>query len=173
MGRQVRRVPREWEHPTDEDGDFIPLYDQSFADDLRDWSEARLQWERGFVRDYGLDGFDRWEPKPASALACESFEEWHGEKPDPMSYMPWFPESDRTHWQMYENVTEGTPISPVMDSAEDLAQWLADNRASAFAGQTATRDQWLATINAGSAPSAVSLPGKGLISGVEAMSEDR
>ena len=36
-----------------------------------------------------------------------------------------------------------------MDTPENLARWLADNNASAFAGETATYDQWLSTINRG------------------------
>jgi len=47
---------------------------------------------------------------------------------------------------MYETCTEGTPISPVMDSLETLARWLADNGASAFGEMTATYEQWLKII---------------------------
>jgi hypothetical protein len=39
------------------------------------------------------------------------------------------------HIQMYENVSAGTLISPVMDSPEASAQWLSDNKAPAFAAQ--------------------------------------
>ena len=45
------------------------------------------------------------------------------------------PIEERTHYQMYETCTEGTPISPVMETPENLARWLADNGASAFGGQ--------------------------------------
>ena len=68
MGREIRRVPPGFEHPVDEDGEFIagghlePLY---YAD-------------------------------PATL----------------------------TSYQVYENVSEGSPVSPVFDTAEDLATWL-------------------------------------------------
>jgi hypothetical protein len=39
------------------------------------------------------------------------------------------------HIQMYENVSAGTLISPVMDSPEASAKWLSDNNAPAFADQ--------------------------------------
>lgn len=71
---------------------------------------------------------------------------------------------------MYENTSEGTPISPVFETPEALARWLADNNASAFGGMGATYEQWLATCREGFAPSAVFSPSTGMISGVAAMS---
>jgi len=68
MGREIRRVPSGFEHPVDEDGEFIagghlePLY---YAD-------------------------------PATL----------------------------TSYQVYENVSEGSPVSPVFDTAEYLVRWL-------------------------------------------------
>ena len=51
-----------------------------------------------------------------------------------------------THWQMYETTSEGTPISPVMDSPESLARWLVVNNATVFGRMTGSYDQWLAMI---------------------------
>ncbi|MCK5445108.1 MAG: hypothetical protein KAI73_05745, partial [Rhodospirillaceae bacterium] len=76
----------------------------------------------------------------------------------------------RTHWQMYETTSEGTPISPPMETPELLARWLADNNASAFAKDTATYEQWLSTIKRGFAPSAIMGDGK-LESGVAALGD--
>lgn len=70
-------------------------------------------------------------------------------------------------WQMWETTSEGSPISPVFDTPEALARWLADNNASAFGRDGATYDQWLRMIRAGWAPSAVG-DGRGLVSGVAA-----
>lgn len=69
MGREVVRVPPGFEHPLDEEGDYIA------------GSHHELLYEA-----------------------------------DPAS---------RTAFQIYENVSEGTPVSPVFDTAEALAQWLA------------------------------------------------
>lgn len=81
------------------------------------------------------------------------------------------PFSDRWGWQMWETTSEGSPISPVMDTPEELARWLADNRASAFGGTEATFDQWLNMITQGHAVSAVWDSSKGFRSGVEALSD--
>jgi len=79
--------------------------------------------------------------------------------------------NDATHFQMYEDCSEGTPISPICETPEELAQWLADNEASAFAGMTATYEQWLSTIRKGSAPSGI-IDSTGLHSGVEYSEKD-
>lgn len=68
-------------------------------------------------------------------------------------------------WQMWETTSEGSPISPVFDTPEKLAQWLADNGASSFGRDTATYEQWLGMIRRGWAPSAV-IGASGLQSGV-------
>lgn len=73
-------------------------------------------------------------------------------------------------YQMWETVTEGSPISPVFDTPEELAHWLADNGASAFGSQTATYEQWLVICKSGWAPSAIG-DAKGIRSGVEALAE--
>lgn len=87
-------------------------------------------------------------------------------KPQSKYYMPEWKEEEKTHFMMYETTSEGTPISPAFTNIEALAHWLADNRASSFANETATYEQWLATCRQGWAISAVSTGGK-LTSGVE------
>ncbi len=48
-------------------------------------------------------------------------EEDYGQKPE------WFREaftSEPTHYQLYETVTEGTPMSPVFETKEELGDWM-------------------------------------------------
>lgn len=67
-------------------------------------------------------------------------------------------------WQLWETVSEGSPVSPVLDSAEALAVWMSDPERG---------DRWVphesaaAFIAAGWAPSFVSTAETGLVSGVE------
>lgn len=146
MGREVRMVPPDWEHPRNEHGSYIPLKDcydsamECYKREMREWME---------------------HPEPDM-----TFDEWYGGEPQREDYMPDWPEEECTHYMMYENTTEGTPKSPAFSTPEELARWLADNKISAFADMTATYDQWLATIKAGYAPSAVISNGR-LESGVE------
>ena len=74
-------------------------------------------------------------------------------------------------YQMWETVSEGSPISPVMETPEELAQWLADNQASACGDETANYKQWLAMIKVGDAPCMI-MDDKGIRSGVAAVAEN-
>lgn len=141
MGREVRRVPSNWVHPEGK-----CLYD-GFNDALAKWQEHKDQWDAGFREDWG-----KWDPKNLNVRHWKeragdelsmSFEEFWGQRPDPIEYMPEWPAAEKTHYQMYETTTEGSPISPVMDSPESLARWLADNNASAFGSMGASYEQWL------------------------------
>jgi hypothetical protein len=133
MGREVRRVPKDWEHPKDDKG-YIPLFkgedyaqrDEEFWKQLEDWENCRGD-----------------EDMLAFMESGGSFLAWVGEAPNQKDYMPNWPVEQRTHWQMYETTTEGTPISPPLMNPDALAQWLADNGASAFGSLTATYGQWL------------------------------
>lgn len=157
MGREVRRVPATWEHPKDYRGEHKPLYEGDFLALSREWMDNAIAWENGT------------HPDAAENKAEHPFFwQWDGGPPDAEDYMPNWPESERTHWQMYENVSEGTPISPVMESPEALARWLADNNASASGSMAANYDAWLRVCHGGYAPSMVITGGR-MMSGVEAL----
>jgi hypothetical protein len=169
MGREVRRVPANWQHPRDErTGRYIPLLDRDFASDDAEWTEGWQQWQRGLCKDCG-EG-EPWKPIPEDDRHLR-YTDYSGPRPSPDDYMPPWPDEEKTHLMMYEDTSEGTPISPVMESAEELARWLADNGASSFGSMTATYEQWLATIKRGWACSAVVSNGARLRSGVEALAD--
>jgi len=59
-------------------------------------------------------------------------------------------------YQLWETTTEGSPMSPVFSSPEELAEWLEANEASSFADMTCNYDEWLSFIRGpGWAPSAI------------------
>lgn len=105
MGREVRRVPKDWQHPKKREFNYRlgkyeeryqPMHDRSFADEMREWYQGWEAWERG--------------ERPEGATS-ETYWAWNGGPPDPEYYMPAWPDSERTHLMMYEDTTEGTPIS--------------------------------------------------------------
>ncbi len=167
MGREVRRVPVGWQHPTKANGEFIPLYDGAKYDRrLARWELENAKWHEGLRDDYA----GRWKPIEPEYIGM-SFEEWDGERPEADEYMPRWTAEETTHWMMYENVTEGTPISPVCETPEVLARWLADHNANAFAGNTTTYEHWLGMIRQGYAPTFVLNKTDGTVmSGVDAVS---
>jgi len=143
MGREVRKVPANWVHPKDERGNFKPLYDgASYERDKRAWLAT--------LKKKGL----------------QASIDYHGNPPNREDYMPSWKASERTHLMMYEDTTEGTPISPAFKTPEQLARWLSDNGASAFGSDTASYEEWLATIGQGYAIGMVFDSAKGMRSGV-------
>lgn len=165
MGREVRMVPADWVHPfqeADGQGGHLPKHSQSFAEAAKEWKQHFLAWETG--HNATLD-------RPRAEDETEEYWEYGGTPPDRKYHMPDWPEDTRTHYQMYETCSEGTPISPVMETPEKLARWLTDHGVSAFGGETASYDAWLRVARGGYACSAV-ISGRGLESGVEALSRD-
>lgn len=67
-------------------------------------------------------------------------------------------------WQMWETVSEGSPISPPCESPEELARWLADNNID-----DATYDEWLKVVSLGWCPSEMFLPDHGVMTGAKAV----
>jgi hypothetical protein len=142
MGREVRMVPKDWEHPIDNDGLLIPL-----------------------LADYQRDARDFLAKAIAEGL--EEAVDYFGCTPDKSHYMPELAEGEVGYYCMYENTSEGTPISPSFATPEELARWLADNNASAFGGSTASYEGWLRVAKGACAPSCVVIDGQ-FVNGVDA-----
>lgn len=131
MSREVRRVPPTWQHPKNVFNNYVPLYADSISEAIEKWDSALQTWmDNPEVRDL------------CRRCGLCSFEDFN-EPPQPNEYMPDWPSEDRTHYQLYENVW-GTPLSPAFETVEELAKWLADTGAKAFADKVSTFEQWLA-----------------------------
>lgn len=169
MGREVRRVPADWQHPKEYNSyrgemAYVPLHESSFgggyAHQAAEWDLGWTKWQEGLCA-IG----DKWEPIEAEYLN-KRYTNWAGARPSPDDFMPDWPESERTHYMMYEDTSDGTPISPAFATPEELARWLVDNNASAFAGSGASYEGWLAVARGGFAPSMVVVDGV-MTSGVD------
>lgn len=140
------------------------------AAEVNDWSISG-----GF----GHDAINQWvcvrarckrERVPVRCAYCKGSGEDGRAKAIKRKHDAWSPTEppEGDGWQMWETTSEGSPISPVFATPEELARWLADNGASTFGSDTGTYEQWLRMITgAGWAPSAV-VDERGVRSGVEA-----
>lgn len=152
MGREVRRVPKDWNPPKSEsykDG-LQPHFDQDFKSASEEWKA----------------GYEKWKTEPEQEN-CEYWE-WTT-PPDRDYYRPAWTDEERTHLMLYSTTSEGTPMSPAFATPEELARYLADNKVSSFGDSTATYEQWLKLCQVGCAPSMVFNTNTGLSSGVEAI----
>lgn len=107
-----------------------------------------------YCQECGGDG-DHW-PSQAHKELCEAYENIN-------------PPSGEAY-QMWETVSEGSPISPPFAMPEELARWLTETGASAGGSRTATYEQWLNLIHREWAPSMV-VDKNGLRSGVEVLGD--
>lgn len=138
MGREIRRVHKDWQHPVKDDGTYIPLF-QGFNERLSNWNEEKTKWDEGFKSDFN----GGYTEKGIDELNM-SYEKWNGEKPVKEDFMPDWDEHELTHIQLYENTSEGTPKSPVFLASEfeELCEYASKN-CSTFAGRTASKEDWM------------------------------
>lgn len=172
MGRELRQVPPNWEHPVVErrsgrDG-FQPMRNERFEDAAAAWKAKFAAWERGERPNY-CDADD----------AKMEFWEWSGGPPEREYYRPWRDE-EATWWQVWETVSEGTPVTPPFATKKELVDYLVANgdfwdQSRRKEGRTSIPcDPWSRKAaesfvhGAGWAPSLV-VDSKGVRSGVEAM----
>lgn len=117
MGREIRMVPPNWDHPKKEyyPDRFQPMFDTTFEQASAEWKQEYAAWERGERPEYcGEDS------------ASLEFWEWHGDPPARAYYRPWKDE-DATWYQVWETVSEGTPVTPPFATKAELVEYLVAN----------------------------------------------
>ena len=168
MGREIRRVPPHWDHPKREpkapyyhDG-LQPMHDQTF--------DARFaEWLADFDRIRAGDLTELERKCYPSGLADWLVDE--GAPHDSIYYRPW-KDDEATWYQLWETVSEGTPVSPPFATKVGLADHLAAHGdggwgASAPGGWGRER-AYRFVMGGGWAPSLAVVDGK-VMSGVEAV----
>jgi hypothetical protein len=115
MGREIRRVPANWEHPKDDEGNYIRMYDNDFDTALAEWVAGYELWKKGEHR-YQAE----FQPDENA-----QYWDYEGTPPDPHSYRPKFTEP-ADWYQVYETVSEGTPVTPPFETKEELVDYLIE-----------------------------------------------
>ena len=121
MGREIRRVPPNWNHPTvmrsyGREGKQ-PMHNETYAEARAEWLEGLRKWEAG-------EDPDRESYKNDDG-SYQDYWEWSGSPPDRAYYRPWA-DDEATWFQLWETVSEGTPVTPPFATKEELAQHLAE-----------------------------------------------
>lgn len=110
-------MPKDWEHPRDARGRYRPMFIESYKLALEKWLENHRLWEQGrhpAQKDY-----------PEETRDCKFYAEWSGNPPSVEYYNPYnWSKEEANCFQVYENVTEGTPLSPVFESLKQVEHWL-------------------------------------------------
>ncbi len=146
MGREIRRVPKDWQHPEKWGGEYLPLYDEDYETGSAKYTQRLADFENDV-------GGDRTR---AAERGCFTLEVWDGGPPDPGYYRAAW-DDEPTHYQIYETVSEGTPTSPVFASLDEMLAWLIGEGYSDYAARKFVKAGW--------APSMMFSPERG-VSGI-------
>jgi len=141
MGREVRRVPKDWQHPRDRYGDLIPLFDGDHETACQEWLDNCILWAHG-NHPAQEDDFNRtiqfyWQYSNCPEVAWD----------DRGGHMYEKPRTDLTHYQLYENTTEGTPKGPVFETLDEVCEHAAEH-ATFFGYMYVSVEQWRLTLGA-------------------------
>ncbi len=119
MGREIRRVPAGWFHPEQEckhrPGCRYPINAPGlcFIPLRKDFKEASDQWVAGFMA-------HRHTAEPRDP---EYFWEYEGPPPEREDFVD-YEGSPATWFQVYETVSEGTPVTPSFATQDQLIDYL-------------------------------------------------
>lgn len=119
MGREIRRVPKGWQHPKtvnrySSKEEYQPMYDEDFETAAREWLDNAIAWDNGTHKDAEKHKADH-----------PYFWQWENNPPDAEYYRPKWTE-EPTCYQIYETVSEGTPDSPVFETLDEMREWLVE-----------------------------------------------
>ncbi len=117
MGREIRRVPVYWEHPKDELGNYKPMCDKDIETAGREWLDNCIAWDNGTHEDIIDD--------PELKMLYPFFWMLYGDPPDEKTNRQKF-ESEPTWFQVYETVSEGTPVTPPFSTEQKLIDYLVE-----------------------------------------------
>ena len=115
MGREIRRVPPNWEHPKNDDGEYKSMHDEEFDPALEAWLEGYRLWKAG---EHPEQKDEYWRDR--------NYWDWDGPPPDPENYRPAF-NAEPTWFQVYQTVSEGSPVTPPFATKEELVDYLVEN----------------------------------------------
>lgn len=126
---------------------------------------------------FGHDAINCWvvirarckrDGQPETCAACEghgSAEVYPGQRAEAEAWTHTEPPTG-DGWQLWETVSEGSPISPVFATDMELAEWMTANRCT-VSGPMPSVEAALKFVRAGWAPSLIATPETGVIGGAE------
>lgn len=137
------------------------------AEEVNEWSirTGGHDWLSGRVVILARCEREGYEPLCATCEGNGVMKAYEGQRAEAEAWKPTEPPVGEG-WQLWETVTEGSPISPVCATPEELAEWMASPAYTWF-GSGASKEVYLAFIAKGWAPSMVGVEGHGVMSGIE------
>lgn len=148
MGRELRQAPVDYKWPRSYGrNSLVQVLRESLSEARARWDERKRLWDasdpeafaRHDVMRYERDSDEEYEERIARMtghfaeyMATESFEDYEGGRPEdyPGDGVMWRPEdwSERElGWCIFQTVGEGSPITPVFATKEELVDFLVEH----------------------------------------------
>jgi hypothetical protein len=128
MGRELKRVPLDFDYPLNKV--WYGYYNKHFNFCHSEYS-AGCEGCRAYAKIKGIE---------LHSYGCPDFEKFYN-----LPVMPVDP-PEGEGFQLWETTSEGSPVSPVFESLEELCEWCADN-ATTFAKYKATKEEWYSMLS--------------------------
>jgi hypothetical protein len=114
MGREIRRVIPNWEHPKRSNGSYQPMHNKIFKEVADEWVRKFQLWQKKQHPDQICLG-----------LSCPYY--WQRENPPDEEYYMEKTDQEKTWYQVYETISEGTPVTPPFETKEEIIEYLVKN----------------------------------------------
>lgn len=126
MSREIRHVPENWDHPKKADGQYRPMFKLDFQESYNDWKIELDEWYECYERfEHGESFGGNYGADVINKANCNTYEDYGGQPPVPPNPYDYMPKGD---WvQLFESVSEGTPISPPFKTKQELIDYLVKN----------------------------------------------
>lgn len=113
MGREIRRVPPNWEHPKrryyNNRGEikegYKGLHDEDYESHINSWFEKLAKWQ-------------------SEGKSIVEFIRYEGRMLEEETFRPAWKEDEATWYQVYETVSDGTPVTPPFATKGELVDYL-------------------------------------------------
>ena len=133
MGRELRRVPMDFNYPLHQTwyGHFIDFINTCVYEN---GEKKYCEWCKATAKIKGV---------PFTNFGCPDWDEYLSEPVKRLKELLAPPKGQG--YQLWETTSEGSPISPVFVTLDELCEWCEKN-ATVFANIHATKEEWKAML---------------------------
>jgi len=161
VGREIRKVPKKWKHPKEVDKyngkeGYRPMVDYDFNKSYKEWEKELEDWFKEYDAFENKGKEFKYKERVYSKKNGDTYEDWAHEPPSPPNPYDFIPEGK--WFQLFENVSEGTPLSPPFATKKELVEWLTNN--NDYWGNSWTKEEAEAMVKQEYAPSMIVKGGK-------------
>ncbi len=131
MSRQIRRVPASWQHPEQinqysNKKEYRSLMQWDYKEELKEFYEELEVYYKEYEEFEDGEIFWEWEEYETSKEKWTTYEDWAWKPPTPPNPYDYMPTGE--WYQLFQTVSEWTPLSPPFETQKELIKWLTNNK---------------------------------------------